>query len=82
MPIQRHFENLVFGPEEISRMTAAYESALDELDLADRTDPLTEIIAKKIVEVAQTGEINPARITRRALLELDIRPAREGSLDA
>jgi len=53
-------------------MTAAYEKALHKLGLIDRTDPITEIVAKKIIEVVQSGERNPARISRRALLELGI----------
>jgi hypothetical protein len=72
MPILHPLENLPLGPEEIRQMTAAYEQALDKLGLIDRSDPLTEIIAKKIVEVVQAGERNPARISRRALLELRI----------
>ncbi len=67
-----HLENLPLGPEDIKQMTAAYEQALHKIGLIDRTDPRSEIIAKKIIEVVQTGERNPARISRRALLELGI----------
>ena len=35
--------------------------------LADRTDPITEIIARKIIDVAQTGERDPLRIRARAI---------------
>ena len=52
----------------------AYEGALRVLGLADRTDPITEIIAKKIIEVAQTGERDPLRIQARAIAELGIPP--------
>lgn len=65
-----HLENLPLGPDEIGPMTAAYEQALHMLGLVDPADPITEVIAKKIIEVVQTGEQNPARISRRALLEL------------
>jgi hypothetical protein len=34
-----------FGPEEIKAMAAAYEGALIELQLMDRNDPITELIA-------------------------------------
>jgi hypothetical protein len=36
--------------------------ALIELRLADRDDPLTETLAQNIIETAQTGEKDPARI--------------------
>jgi hypothetical protein len=29
----------------------------------DRADPLNELVAKKIIEIAKTGERNPSRIT-------------------
>jgi len=53
--IYRLLQNSAFGPEEVSRMTAAYEDVLRALGLANRTDPITEIVAKKIIEIAQTG---------------------------
>ena len=67
MAIYRLLQNSAFGPEEIERMTTAYEDALRALGLADRADPMTEILAKKIVEIAQTGERDPARIRAQAV---------------
>ena len=67
MAIYRLLQNSAFGPEEIERMTTAYEDALRALGLTDRVDPMTEILAKKIVEIAQTGERDPARIRAQAV---------------
>jgi CRP-like cAMP-binding protein len=53
-------------------MTTAYEGALRVLGLANRTDPITEIVAKKIIEIAQTGERDPLRIRARAIADLGI----------
>jgi hypothetical protein len=72
--IYRILKNSSFGPEEIARMTTAYEDTLRVLGLADRADPITEIIAKKIIEVAQTGERDPLRIRAQAIAELGIPP--------
>ncbi|WP_271565339.1 hypothetical protein [Bradyrhizobium sp. CCBAU 11386] len=47
----------------VSRITAAYEQALHILCVVDRDDPLTEMIAKKIIKVAQTGVHDPAQIS-------------------
>jgi hypothetical protein len=37
-----------FDPEAIEVMTAAYEAALSDLHLIDRSDPITELIAATI----------------------------------
>jgi hypothetical protein len=46
-------------PEDIGRLVAAYENCLRILNLSDRSDPITELIAKKVIEVAQTGMRDP-----------------------
>lgn len=40
------------------------------LCVKDRDDPLTEMIAKKIVKIAQTGISEPAEISALAIKEL------------
>jgi hypothetical protein len=45
MPICRLLENHVFGPDEITVLTSAFEDTLRTLRLVDRADPATEIIA-------------------------------------
>ncbi len=68
MLIRRLVQNLPLGPEEIRQITAAYEQVLSELGLIDRSDPIAEIVAKKIIEIFQSGEHDPARhIQARAL---------------
>ena len=46
-------------------MAKAYEGALVALQLSDWHDPLTEIVATKIVEIAETGERDPSRLRDR-----------------
>jgi hypothetical protein len=54
-------------------MIAAYECACRELKLAGSlTDQLTEIVAKKIVEIAREGETDPDAICNRSLQELGV----------
>ena len=72
MTIYRLFQNSAFGQEEIDRMVKAYEACLKELGVEDRSDPVTEKVAKHIVEVAQTGERNPMEIAGRALKALGL----------
>jgi hypothetical protein len=38
--------------------------------LTDFCDPLNELVAKKIIEIAKTGERNPSRLRDRALKSL------------
>jgi hypothetical protein len=70
MPIIRLLEREAFSPEDIKLLSAAFEDVLHALDLIDRTDPLTELVAKKIIECAQTGERDPARLRDCALKSL------------
>ena len=53
-------------------MTAAYESALTDLRLVDRNDPLTDLLAKSIITIASTGERSPNKIKARAFNALGI----------
>jgi len=55
-------------------MTDAYEGALKVLGLIDRDDPITELIAKEILDIAQTGERNAQLITARAIEQLGLKP--------
>ncbi len=73
--IYRLIANGSFGPEEVAAMTAAYEDALLELCLNDRDDPITELVARAIVNITSTGERDPLAIRERALNTLGIRRA-------
>jgi hypothetical protein len=59
-----------FGPEDIAKMSAAFEAALCKLGLVDRTDPATTAVAKLIIEFAKVGERDPERLCALALQEL------------
>ena len=62
MPIRGMLDGGVFNPREIAEMTAAFESTLAALSLVDRSDPLTTLIAKAIIDCAKTGEIDRIRL--------------------
>ena len=72
MAIYRLFQNSPLGPEEISRLSEAYERTLRTLSVVDRNDPLTELIAKKIIEIGQTGVKEPTQISEIAIKDLGI----------
>jgi hypothetical protein len=73
MAIYRLIANGSFGPDEIKVMTAAYEAALIDLSIANRDDPITELVAKAIVNVTATGERDPTVTMERALNALGVR---------
>jgi hypothetical protein len=72
MPIYRLLQNTPMGPEEISRLTTAYEQALSTIGIVDRDDPLAELLARKIIEIAQTGVREPSDISTLAIKEIGI----------
>jgi hypothetical protein len=73
MAVYRLLKNYTLEPEEISRITEAYEQTLRTLGVKDRDDPLTEMIAKRIIKIAQTGVHDAAQLSALAIAELRIR---------
>jgi hypothetical protein len=45
----------------------AFDDAYRALQINDRTDPLTEIIARKIINLAQHGERDPIQLRDKSL---------------
>jgi hypothetical protein len=67
VPIHRLLEREAFEPELIAIMGGVFEDVLQTLGLVDRQDPLTEMVAKKVIELAQTGERDPVRLKQLTL---------------
>ena len=72
MAIYRLLQGQAFGPEDIEHISAAYEAALNALRLTNRTDPITELVAKRIIAIAQTGVLDPNMLCAAALKEFDL----------
>jgi hypothetical protein len=73
MAIYKLIANGSFGQMEIEIMSAAYEAALINLGITNRDDPITELIAKAIVNVVATGERDPKLVEQRAINALGVR---------
>jgi hypothetical protein len=58
------------GPEKIKILNAAYIYALRSLSLVDRNDPLTEMIARKIIEVGTSRALDARKISEIAVKQL------------
>jgi hypothetical protein len=52
-------QNHVFDPDTIAVMVTAFEDALRELRLTDRADPATELVARKVIELAEWAHARP-----------------------
>jgi hypothetical protein len=72
MAIHRLLQNAPLGPEEIAVLTEAYEATLRKLGLVDRSDPITQLIAKKIIEIGQRGIRDPEQISALTIKELGV----------
>ena len=59
-----------YDPEAIKVLADSYEAVLRSLHLVDRSDPLTEIIAHKIIAAHKNGSDNPKLIAKQVLEEL------------
>ena len=58
-----------FGPEDIEKMTAAFEAALRELGLVDRNDP-SDGSRQADYRICESGPTDPERLCALTLQEL------------
>ncbi len=75
MPIYRLLQNSPLGPEELKVLTDAYEQTLRRLSLVDRNDPITELVARKIIELGQRGVREVTQLSELAIKELGVEPS-------
>jgi len=69
MPITQFLDSPKFDPETKRVMGVAFEMARAALQLGDRSNLINERIAKRIIELAKTGELNPALLCESVLKE-------------
>jgi hypothetical protein len=75
VPIYQLLQRGAFEPELIATMGDVFEDVLRTLGLVDRQDPLTEMVAKKVIELAQNGEHDPVRLKQLTLEAFEERPS-------
>ncbi len=56
-----------FDPADVAKLTIAYDLVLHQLDLADRQDAITLMIAERIIGLAMQGERDPERLMARTI---------------
>jgi hypothetical protein len=70
MAVYRLFKNKAFEPETITVMTRAFTDVCRTLGVNDRDDSQATVVAKKVIEFAQRGERDPARLREFVLQAL------------
>jgi hypothetical protein len=72
MPISRILKDTKASAEEVERLKQAFAFTLKSMCLVDRNDPVCEIVARKVVQIATDGVQDPKDIARRATRELGV----------
>jgi len=67
VPIYRLLERATFRAETTAMLGHVFEDVLKELRLVNRQDPVTELIAEKLIELASAGERDPVGLKQKTL---------------
>jgi hypothetical protein len=60
-------EGVVFDPEDLTAIIAAFETALKQLKVVDRKAPIALLVAKTTLQIAKEGERDPKRLSERVI---------------
>jgi hypothetical protein len=71
VPIGLYLKEVVFDPDTTKLLGIVFERTCQSLKLAERTDLATELVAKKIIDLARNGERDPDQLYQRILKEFD-----------
>ena len=74
MPITPFLRGQAFDPELVNAMGAAFSETCGALGLTERSDPITTLVAEKIIELAERGLRNASAIHLMAMTELKSNP--------
>jgi hypothetical protein len=70
VPIRPLLEAEGFAPDDIPIIAQAFDQVLRLKGLVDRKDPAVLMIARLTIQIAKTGERDPARISQAVLDKL------------
>ena len=63
MPIREYLgTDSSFGPDDLKEIGEAFSAALTKLGLQDRSDPMVEIVARRVIRAVMAGERNRAKL--------------------
>jgi hypothetical protein len=67
VPINSLLQGRAFDAEVVAMMGEVFEDVAKTLGLIHRKDPVTELIAHRVVELVQSGEGDPVRLKQLTL---------------
>jgi hypothetical protein len=70
MPIRPYLKESSFDPDQITAMSAALEEVSRVLEANPRPGLMMDVVAGKIIELARSGERDPAKLSAHALAEI------------
>ncbi len=71
MPIRSFHTGRVFDPDAVTVMAVAFDAVCNHLGIRSTSDdPVTRLIAEKVIEIAQRGASDPDLLQSMALSEL------------
>jgi hypothetical protein len=71
MPINRLLKDSKLPPDDIERLRQAYTFTLHSLNLVDRNDPVTEIVARKVIQIGASVH-DPVEIAEETIKRLGV----------
>jgi hypothetical protein len=74
MPLRQFVDGHRFDPEAIRHMGLAFEIVRAALQLEHNDKTSNEVLAKRIIALAQQGERDPGRLAERVLADLRTSP--------
>ncbi len=81
--LERLLQTNFFEPEDARLVTTVCEDVLKAFHLIERKDPVTELIAKTVIKMVQTGERDPARLKNLTIKAIeDIKRKDRAGIDA
>ena len=81
MPIHPLIQTGVFSPELVALMGEVFDDVLKTLGLADRNDPVTELVAHKVIGLVQSGERDRVRLKQLTLEGIGRTPPSNSAAD-
>lgn len=71
MTLRRLLRGSAVPPETIAQLDIAYGKTLRALNLVDRDDPVSEMVARRVIAIADTGVHDPSQICRMVIAQLE-----------
>lgn len=73
MTIDRFLKKGSVRPQDAAMLDEAFRLALRKLNLVDRGDPITEMVARQVIQAARAGAQTAADVVKIAIKNLGIR---------